>query len=265
MCSQEMLEREDFQTWVERLGHPRLSMQRKLWEWAFVCQALYEREKLKPGMRGLCFAVGTEPLPALFVNYGCEILATDLDTDNATKLGWVDGVSHASKIEDLNKSNICFDDLLKKQVSFEFVDMNHIPTHLTNFDFIWSVCSMEHLGSMILGKQFVYKAMNCLKPGGIAVHTMEYNVSSNQDTLEDGYCAIFRKRDIQEMTNVLHFSGHNMEVDFTEGKKKYDLMVDSYPYGSLGRNSNGESGVHLRLNFDKYVMSSYGIIIQKGM
>ena len=38
---------------------------------------------------------------------------------------------------------------------------------------------------------FIEGAMNLLKPGGIAVHTTEYNVSSNEETIMEGNDVIF--------------------------------------------------------------------------
>ena len=46
---------------------------------AGIAQALYERGKLKPGSRGLGFAVGKEPLSDLFASFGCDVVATDLE------------------------------------------------------------------------------------------------------------------------------------------------------------------------------------------
>ena len=58
-------------------------MHRKLWEWAFISQVSYERDLLKTGSRGLGFAVGQEPLPTLFVGYSCEIVTTDMASEEA--------------------------------------------------------------------------------------------------------------------------------------------------------------------------------------
>src|SRR6266542_2731592 len=87
-CTQEQLESPTFRWWIEQvgLGH---GLHRKLWEFAYVAQALYERGVLGPGKRGLGFAVGQEPLPALFASRGCTIVASDLHTEKVSA-GWKD-------------------------------------------------------------------------------------------------------------------------------------------------------------------------------
>ena len=47
----------------------------------------------RPGKRGLVFAVGTEPLPAMFASFGCAIVATDIFPEQ----GWRwDGIMQTS-------------------------------------------------------------------------------------------------------------------------------------------------------------------------
>jgi len=92
MCTQAQLESATFRRWVDRLREEFLLM-RKLWEWAFILQALEERGMLQPGRRGLRFAVGQEPLAALFASYGCTIVATDLGSESPESASWTEGAS----------------------------------------------------------------------------------------------------------------------------------------------------------------------------
>jgi len=63
-------------------------LHRKLWEFAYIIQALYERGMIKNGKKGLGFAVGTEPLPAIFARHGCFITATDIEPEVGEQKGW---------------------------------------------------------------------------------------------------------------------------------------------------------------------------------
>jgi 2-polyprenyl-3-methyl-5-hydroxy-6-metoxy-1,4-benzoquinol methylase len=66
----------------------------------------------------------------------------------------------------------------KARVSYRTLDMNFIPDDLHGkFDFVWSTCSVEHVGSILLGQRFIINTLNLLKPGGIAIHTVEFNLS----------------------------------------------------------------------------------------
>jgi hypothetical protein len=43
----------------------------------------------------------------------------------------------------------------EKRITFEGVDMNHVPDHLLQgqFSFLWSTCSVEHVGTIELGTE----------------------------------------------------------------------------------------------------------------
>ncbi len=255
LCTEAQLTSPAFRYWIGRLGET-LRMHRKLWEFAYVIQALHERAMLAPGKRGLAFAVGQEPLPSLFASLGCHILATDLGASDYESKGWAKTGQHASAIDSLNRSGLCDPELFRQRVSYRPVDMNAIPDDLTGFDFTWSSCSFEHCGSIDLGKQFLWQQMRCLKPGGVAVHTTEFNLTSNHRTREKGNTVIFRRRDIEEIVRRLRDDGHDVEpLNLDVGSSESDLEFDRLPH-SLDR--------HLKLEWRSYVTTSIGIIIRKS-
>src|SRR4051794_19349884 len=100
LCTQAQLESPAFQSWLPRLRHPPM-MHRKLWEWCYIAQALWERGLLAPGKRGLGFAVGTEPLSALFAELGCLIVASDQAPEEAVQSGWANSKQYASGLHTL--------------------------------------------------------------------------------------------------------------------------------------------------------------------
>jgi hypothetical protein len=63
--------------WLAALKIP-VVFHRKLWELAYVLQALYDNEHLQPGTRGLGFGCGEEPLPSYLASLGIGITVTDL-------------------------------------------------------------------------------------------------------------------------------------------------------------------------------------------
>lgn len=255
MCRQEQLASAPFQDWVLRMHEGLGHMHRKVWEFCYIAQALSERGLLAPSKRGLGFAVGQEPLTALFADAGCEILATDLDASEAAKGGWVETSQHAASLDALNKRGICAPEKFSQQVRFRPVDMRDIPHDLGAFDFLWSSCSLEHLGTLGLGERFIFESLKLLKPGGWAVHTTEFNLSSNQDTVQSGHTVLFRKKDIQGIARRLRSLGHKIALDFTPGQMPADLIVDKPPYTHVN---------HIRLDILGYVVTSFGLIIQKG-
>ncbi len=228
---------------------------RKQWEFTYIMQSLWERGCISENKRGLVFAVGSEPLPAVFAKHGCHILATDINPDKGVEKGWDNGNQLCFGIDSLNTRSICDNDIFLQRVKYRSVDMNSIPSDLSNFDFNWSSCSFEHLGSLEKGFAFLKNQLNTLKPGGWAVHTTEYNLSSNHETQENDSTVIYRKRDIDHIVDALRQEGHFVEeLDFSIGNMEQDFVVDFPPY-------KGET--HIRLMIDKFVATSIGLIIKK--
>ncbi len=255
LCTQAQLESDTFQEWAARLGEVRMHLHRKIWEYCFIAKALHERSMLQPGRRGLGFAVGQEPLPSLFAAYGCEIVATDLEADEAVEGGWVESHQHATSLEVLNRRGLCPDASFRRRVSLRSADMRSVPADLRDFDFAWSACALEHLGSLELGEQFIYESLRCVRPGGVAVHTTEYNCSSNLFTLRKGITVLYRERDIKRIASRLRKQGHAIELDLSRGDRPADRHVDKAPY---------DHQVHLKLEVEGFVATSVGLIIRKS-
>lgn len=232
-------------------------LHRKLWEFIYIIQALYENGCLKEGKKGLGFGVGTEILPSLFASMGCEILATDLDYNTEEAKHWLAGGQNTqNNINLLNKFKLCSDEIFNKNVSFIPLNMNNIPETLKDFDFNWSSCALEHIGGLENSINFLIENLKTLKSGGIAVHTTEYNLSSNTDTLLDPNCVIFREKDIKEAIKRLEKLGHYVyPLDLREGTYIADNYVDIPPYY--------KNNVHLRLQTAGYKTTSIGLIIRK--
>jgi len=254
-CTRYQVESPSFLYWARRLGERPGGLHRKIWEWCYITQALWERGKLKPSARGLGFAVGVEPLTSLFASMGCEVLATDLGHAAAAQAGWVDSNQHADGTEQLNKRGLCPPEQFARNVHFRSVDMNAIPADLRGFDFLWSSCALEHLGSLSHGMEFVVNAMECLAPGGIAVHSTEINCESDEHTIETGGSVVYRKRDLLELASRLRAAGCQVEpMDFHLGDTEADAHVDVEPYTTT----------HLKLRICDIASTSFGMIIEKG-
>jgi len=243
-----------FKRWCAELDE-QPNFHRKQWEFVYIMQALWERGCIARGKKGLVFAVGTEPLPAMFAKYGCNILATDIFPEKGIEMGWENGNQLCFGTEQLNTRGICDATEFSKRVSYRAVDMNDIPGDLGDFDFNWSSCSFEHLGTIEKGIIFLQDQMKTLKPGGWAVHTTEYNISSNDETQDNNDSVFYRKKDIEKIVALLRADGHYVdEPDYAFGGLPEDFKVDIYPY---------KQDVHLKLQIDKFVVTSIGLIIQK--
>jgi SAM-dependent methyltransferase len=160
-------------------------MHRKLWEWCVIAQALEERDMLRPGRRGIGFAVGKEPLSSLFAARGAHVLASDFQGEDALET-WASTGQLGNSVQTIHWPGVVPEAEFATRVQYQNIDMRDLSAVPKDaFDFSWSSCSFEHLGGLDEGLQFLVDSLECLKPGGVAVHTTEYNVSSNEDTIED--------------------------------------------------------------------------------
>lgn len=263
LCRFDTLDTPTFRKWVDDLGEP-WRPHRKLWELAFICQALAERDMLRPGRSGLGFAVGAEKLPALFASLGCQITATDLPADDDRRMPWAKTGQWVGEPIGLNAAGLCDPATFQERVVFRPVDMNQIPSDLTGFDFTWSTCSFEHCGSLELGLAFLRRQMDCLAPGGIAIHTTEFNLSSNDTTIADGSCVIYRLCDIEQIVLELTAQGHQVEpLDLDPGSHSLDRYVESPPYCDWPE-TPPDQVKHLRLNLMGYATTSVALVIRKA-
>ena len=229
---------------------------RKYWEWCYVLQSMYVSGIIAPGNRALGFGTGREPLPSLLASRGMTVLATDAPIELDEMQGWTTTGQHSQATLDLYVEGLVARDVFLDRVSFRPVDMTAIPPDLVDFDVCWSSCCFEHLGSIEAGLQFVEDSLQCLRPGGLAIHTTELNLDSNEITLETKTLSIFRKRDVEELCRRLVASGHQVwPLNFHPGLTQLDEVIDLPPF----------SLPHLKLQIAGITTTSIGITVRKAI
>lgn len=254
ICTSSQIEEEAFCTWCAVMDIAPAA-HRKLWEFCFILAALDSQGMLIAGNRGLGFGVGQEPLPAVFARRGMKITATDAPMDVETIQGWGTSGQHATGLRALDRPNIIPFEQLEQRVEFRFADMNAIPDELLGYDFCWSSCALEHLGSLDNGLRFIEDSLRTLRSGGYAVHTTEFNLTSNDATLESSSLSLYRKRDFEAVASRLTAAGHHVfPLNFHPGGKTVDQHIDLPPYALP----------HLKLELAQYVTTSFGLVVRKG-
>lgn len=255
MCTAAQMH-EPFYAEVCRLMGEEPKLHRKQWEFVYILRSLDYHGVLKPGARGLGFGVGVEPLSSIFANAGCEIVATDLPVQDDRASVWSNTAQLSAELTQVFHERLCDREAFFRNVTFRPVDMNAIPADLTGFDFTWSSCAYEHLGSIEAGLAFVENSLNCLVPGGLAIHTTELNLSSNDETLDKGNTVIFRRRDFEALAERLIARGHEVfPITFDSGDEELDRVIDLPPY-------SGDS--HLKLALLRWVSTSFGLAVRKA-
>lgn len=227
---------------------------RKQWEFVWIVAAMQKAGIVQPGCKVVGFGCGREPLPAYFASRGMDVLATDAPPE-VVKASWGRGQQYANDIDALYKPHLLPRHLFDQRVSFRHADMNAIPDDITGYDGCWSACALEHLGSLQHGLDFIRNSLKVLRPGGIAVHTTEFNLSSNEDTFEHARASIYRKKDIIGLLRSLKQEGHEVwPLNLHPGDSQLDEVIDLPPY----------SPVHLKLAFRRFVSTSIGIAVRRG-
>jgi 2-polyprenyl-3-methyl-5-hydroxy-6-metoxy-1,4-benzoquinol methylase len=236
---------------ARELGHP-LMVHRKLWEFCVIAQV--GLENIGPGARALGFGVGLEPLAAWLASRGANVVATDRPDET---LEWDHTNQHAVGLEQLRHPGVCPDAEFDERVRFMPVDMNQVPDELCrgDFDFTWSAGSFEHIGGIDRGLDFFCRQMACLRPGGLAVHTTEFNMFSYQPTMEEPNLVLFRVQELQVLAERLAAQGDSLwPMDLASGTEPDDLYIDSPPYRLP----------HLKLALGPFTTTSVLLVARRG-
>jgi len=204
-------------------------MHRKQWEYVYILRTMEQLGLMSAGTRGLGFGCGKEPL---------------------TDSHW-----GSRSAKELFYGGICSEEDFERLVDFRPVDMNAIPDDLGRHDFVWSCCALEHLGSLRAASDFILESTKCLKSGGYALHTTEFNTSSDVDTLESPGLSLFRRKDFLDLQDALVGIGCSISpLNLHMGNLPEDKYVDLPPY---------EQRLHIKLLVDSFTITSFGLVLRK--
>jgi hypothetical protein len=269
LCNYEDFLTEEYEQFCNLISEQK-RIHRKQWEFYIIYKKLLHHLGNFNKKKGLGFAVGQEALVPLFLNLNADITASDLDTCDTESSGWINTNQHISN--GFNKyvsSGYITNEVLSK-CKFEFINMNNIPNRflMQDYDFIWSSCALEHLGSIENGLNYIINSLKCLKKGGIAVHTTEYNFKSNDITLETRGCVSYRKKDIEYLISKIVNLGYYVEpINYNRNDNAINNHVDEFPYiGSTSAiffDSNNYNLLksHINLNIEGHCSTSIYIVI----
>jgi hypothetical protein len=146
--------------WIAELKSAHI-FHRKLWEFTYVLQAIFENGLLHPGARGLGFGCGGEPLPSYFASRCVDVTVTDLDPSDSGARGWIDTNQHAASLDTVFQSHLVSRERFDRHVRLRYVNMNSIPEDLRDYDFCWSICALEHIGSIQKGLDLTSLKIHC--------------------------------------------------------------------------------------------------------
>jgi hypothetical protein len=228
------------------LEKPRLH--RKQWEFAYIVRCVEQAGLIGPAYKGLGFLRERERLPAVFASLGCEIVAAGPAADQPP-----DSSAGRRELDELYFPGLLERSILQRRVSCRTIEMNRMPADLRGFDFCWSSSVTSHLGNLQAGLRFMRESLDCLRPGGVAVHTFEFNLESSVDTVSEGTVVIYRESDLAGFAKAMRAQGYDVTLNFNPGSEAEDLIVDR----------DLDSDVHLKLYICDVLATSVGLCLRK--
>ena len=109
------------------------------------------------------------------------------------------------------------------------------------------------------------ESVRVLKPGGIAIHTTEFNYTKEDETIDNWPTVLFRKKDFMELAERLELKGYSLPpISFNVGSTPIDWFIDvpPYPYNSEYYDQNLHPP-HLKVTIDGFPATCFGITVQK--
>lgn len=228
----------------------RTALHRKDWEFAAVARLV----RLEHPERVLVLAAGRERLVSWLAAQNVTVVATDQRAEGAR--AWVHSNQHSSTREDLYHPDLVSWEQFAAHVTHEELDMtvDPVPEHLRSaFDLVYSLCAVEHVGTLERSKAIPVRFMASLRSGGLALHTTEFTLSSLDSTVMYGDPVIWRRQDVERVLDALIHEGHEVEPPCWDAGP---AIVDTPPF------SPQREHVHLRLL--EHTVTSYALIARRG-
>ena len=211
-----------FATWAKPLKLDAVRSRRN-WAFAYVIQVLRLYGLLQPGARGVGFGVHDEPVPAFLAANGVSTVATDRGPGHELSAGEANALREALRVPGIADA-AAFD----AHVAFRSADPAAIPRDLVNFDFAWSIDAASRLGSIMAALNFLRGSIRCLRPGGLAVHVMDYDLrTGGAAPIETPEITLLRRNDLEQVAVDLISLGHEVaQIKIESGKLRWRQHVD---------------------------------------
>lgn len=226
----------------------RAAPSRSQWEQAWIVSVLATEGLVAPGRSGLGLACGRERVAALLASRAVQVTGTDEQERDAR-------AAEHRRLELFYPEIVPIDDFdqLVRFVRLDPRDVGRVAP--PSFDFCWSIGMPDRLGSVQAALDFMAASLAPLKPGGLAVHTFTFNLSSDGLTWEEPGNTLLRRRDIEALAARLAAEGHSLlPLNTHPGQDLADEQVEGDLSGPPG----------LRQRRGMMVGTSFGLAIRKA-
>jgi len=251
--------------WSAELKHSHI-IHRKHWELAFVLQALWQMGKIRPAMRGLNFGRGEDPIISYLCSKGCEITLADL-SEQPNKSNGAPGTTVTHALASAFRENLVERATFDRMVSSK--QMSSISSDPARYDFCWSISAADRMGSIQSGIDFIEKSVDSLKPGGVAIHTTEFNFTNDSETIDNWPTVLFQRRHLESTIQRLEKKGCRLlQPDFDVGSRPLDRFIDIPPFPNDMHEKSiaywWKDTMHIKLSIDGFPSTSFGLIAVKN-
>jgi hypothetical protein len=188
--------------WLARL-RPKGSSLPEHWRKIYTLQTLRRYGMLEEGAVGIGFEPSPSGMPAALAALRTRVVATF-----PVRAGHPP--DPATLKRDLDGRAPCDPALFDANVSVRVASWRRIPEDLLNFDFLWSARANERLYSVAAALRFVEDSLTCLRPGGIAVHVMSYDLSPSGRSVPTTERILLQQGDVERIALVLVSRGHEV-------------------------------------------------------
>ena len=197
--------------WLARL-RPKGSSSVEHWRKVYTLQALRRYGMLEQGAVGLGFEPTPSGMPAAMAAMHASVVAAF-----PTRPGTPPGLEALKR--DLSDRAPCDPSTFDANVTVRIASWRRIPEDLVNFDFVWSARANERLYSVTATTRFVEDVMACLRPGGLAVHVMTYDLSPGGRSIPATDRMLLQQGDVERIALLLVSRGHavaQFKIDATD-------------------------------------------------
>jgi hypothetical protein len=188
--------------WLARL-RPRASSGPEHWRKVYTLEALRRYGMLEEGAVGLGFEPSPSGIPAALAAMRTQVVAT-------FPVRGGHPLDPAALKRDLSGRAPCPAALFDASVAVRVASWRRIPEDLVNFDFLWSARANERLYSVAATTRFIEETMSCLRPGGLAVHVVSYDLSPGGRSTPSSERILFQQGDVERVALLLVSRGHEV-------------------------------------------------------
>jgi hypothetical protein len=188
--------------WMARL-RPKGNSGVEHWRKVYTLQVLRRYGMLERGAVGLGFEPSPSGVPAALAAMGTSVVAAFPARPGQP-------LKPEALKKDLSRRAPCDPVSFEENVTARVVSWRRIPEDLINFDFAWSARANEQLYSVAGAVQFIQDVMACLRPGGLAVHTLSYELVPSGRSVPSTDRILLQQGDVERIALALVSRGHEV-------------------------------------------------------